>query len=258
LAKLGWVAHGQDGNRLFYDAVRTEATGDLDDAIASYEKAATQAHSANLHGNLANLYFKTGNHGKAILHYRKALLLAPNNRELRANLAQAREVARLPAHTPTADDSYFAPTTIDAWCWGVVVLFWLGLFGGLFFLRTLLPAYVKAMVASGWATLVALGTYATWRADNNTWLLTREAVTVAPVPTNGEEPSNIRLRRYAGDANEANAELKPGEIVRIDADEDSTLKQHVTPDGTVWYLARSRYGGKKGWATNEELIRVLD
>ncbi len=258
LTEFAWVAHGQDGNRLFYDAVRTEAAGDLDDAITYYEKAASQAHSANLHGNLANLYLKTGNHGKAILHYRKALLLAPNNRELRANLTQAREIAGLPVRKATVDDSYFAPTTIGVWCWGVVILFWAGLWGNLFFLRALLPFYLKAVVMSSWAILVAFGAYATWRTDNNIQLLAREAVAVASDTSNGEEPSSIRLRRFAGDANGANAELKPGEIVHIDVGEDSTLKEHETPDGTIWYLARSRYGGKKGWATTKELIRILD
>ena len=50
-------AGGQE-DRLFYDAVRTEAAGDLDQAINLYLEASTLSHSANLHGNLANLYFK--------------------------------------------------------------------------------------------------------------------------------------------------------------------------------------------------------
>jgi hypothetical protein len=67
----------------------------------------------------------------------------------------------------------------------------------------------------------------------------------------------IRLRRYAGDANDANAELKPGEVVRIDKDDTGQLKMHVTKDQVKWYLARSVSGGKKGWATEKELVRIL-
>jgi tetratricopeptide (TPR) repeat protein len=62
-------------DRLFYDAVRTEASGDLDQAINLYLKASALSHSANLHGNLANLYFKKEQFGHSILHFRKALLM---------------------------------------------------------------------------------------------------------------------------------------------------------------------------------------
>ena len=111
-------AEGKSAEDLFYvalmsfgEGVKAEAAGDFDKAINSYEKAASLAHSANLHGNLANLFFKIGDHGKAILHYRKALLLAPDNRELKANLARVREIAEIPIPLRSMDDSYFAPST---------------------------------------------------------------------------------------------------------------------------------------------------
>ena len=256
---LTCFTHGNEADRLFYEAVRVEDNGSLEDAIASYEEATAHAHSANLHGNLANLYFKMANHGKAILHYRKALLLDPDNQELKANLAHVRGVAGIPSPATTADDSYFAPTTTNTWCWITMILFWIGLLGGLFFLRAILPNSLKAVVVTIWATVVAFGSYAAWRADRNTTLLNREAVAVATnTSAKGEERQLIRLRRYAGDSNEANAELKPGEIVRIDVGDESNLKKHVTPDGTIWLLARSRLGGKKGWATSKELMKILD
>ena len=179
LATLACFAHGNEADRLFYEAVRVEAKGELEDAIASYENAIAHAHSANLHGNLANLYFKMGNHGKAILHYYKALLLDSNNLELKANLAQVRNIAGLPSPKPSADDTYFAPTTTDAWCWTTMILFWIGLMSGLFFLRALLPNSAKIAVAASWAALVLFGAYASWRADRNIALLTRDAVAVA-------------------------------------------------------------------------------
>ena len=43
--------------QLFYDAVRFEATGNIDQAIENYEKILDQASSASLLGNLANLYY---------------------------------------------------------------------------------------------------------------------------------------------------------------------------------------------------------
>ena len=59
--------------QLFYDAVRLESTGDIVNAIQKYEKALSQASSANLHGNLANLYYLNDKYGNSILHYRKKL-----------------------------------------------------------------------------------------------------------------------------------------------------------------------------------------
>lgn len=252
------LANGEDGKHLFYVALQAEAKGNFDAAITSYERAADQAHTANLHGNLANLHFKVGHHGKAILHYRKALLLSPNDIELKANLARVMEIAEIPATIRSADDSYFAPSTIGTWCWSTAILFWVGLFAGIFVLRSLLSFYLKTATAVAWLTLVALGTYATWRADQNANNLFQEAVAIAPMDKIGENPNTIPLQRYAGNANSANAKLKSGESVQIDLDENATLKTHLTPDGTIWYLARSRSGGKKGWATNKQLIRLLD
>ena len=69
------VAFCGDEDRLFYDAVRAEASGNLDQAIDYYLKASKISHSANLYGNLANLFFKKEQFGLAILYFRKALLL---------------------------------------------------------------------------------------------------------------------------------------------------------------------------------------
>jgi tetratricopeptide (TPR) repeat protein len=253
------IVSGNEADRLFYEAVRVEAQGELDAAIALYEGAKTFAHSANLYGNLGNLYFKTNHYGKAILNYKKAILLVPENLEFKANLRQVMEVANLPIATPTADDSYFAPNTINLWCWLTVALFWSGLIGGFFLWGAILPIWGKAGMLATWAALVGLGMYACWRSDNNAALLFREAVAIAESPADAmEEPGVIPLRRYAGETNEANAELKSGEIVRIEVEDGGKLKTHVSSDGVVWYLARSRSGGKKGWAKKIELRRILN
>ena len=247
-----------EANRPFYDGVRAEASGDLDAAIASYEKAAAISHSANLHGNLANLHYKTGSSGKAVLHYRQALLMDPGNPEISSNLAFARKAAGLPPASPSADDFYFAPESISIWVWATTIAFWLGIYLGLLLTRSYISAFAKITGVIGWAGIVAFGTYAIWRANRNIDFLAREAVAVLPSQANeGNETAVIRLRRYAGDANDANAELKPGEVVRIDKDDTGQLKMHVTKDQVKWYLARSVSGGKKGWATEKELVRIL-
>ncbi|MFT4063033.1 MAG: tetratricopeptide repeat protein [Edaphocola sp.] len=49
----------------------------------------TYPESAGLHYNLGNVYYRKNQVGKAILHYEKARLLAPNNKEIVDNLILA-------------------------------------------------------------------------------------------------------------------------------------------------------------------------
>ena len=60
-----------------------------------YCEIAKTDHSANLHANLANLYFKLENYARVILHLRKAIWLDPENREYADNLAYALELASI-------------------------------------------------------------------------------------------------------------------------------------------------------------------
>ena len=74
-------ASANSKEQLFYDAVRLEATGDLENAIINYEKASLHQSSANLHANLANLYYKTNDYGRSILNFRKAILFLDKKNE---------------------------------------------------------------------------------------------------------------------------------------------------------------------------------
>ena len=106
---------GNEAVRLFYDGVRAEGSGNLETAVESYEKALEFSHSSNLHSNLANLHFKMGRYGKAVLHFRKALLLDPSNDEIKANLAFTREKAGLSPKASSVGDFYFAPANSNFW-----------------------------------------------------------------------------------------------------------------------------------------------
>lgn len=62
------------------------------DAVAAYEKVlATGVESGNLHFNLGNAYFKSGDVGRAVLAYERARRLIPRDPDLHANLGYARE-----------------------------------------------------------------------------------------------------------------------------------------------------------------------
>lgn len=62
----------------------------------------TDVQSVELQYNLANAYFKNNELGKAILHYERALLLAPNNEDVRynLNLAEANRVDEIEVLPP--------------------------------------------------------------------------------------------------------------------------------------------------------------
>lgn len=83
-----------------YDqAVAAEARGDRAAAMRGFEEAAGGFQSlleqgyrnASLEYNLGNAYLRLGRLGYAILHYRRALELAPRDPDVRANLELARQ-----------------------------------------------------------------------------------------------------------------------------------------------------------------------
>ena len=78
------------GNQLYQE-------GDYAGAIEAYEAVITAGFdSADLHYNLGNAYFKAGELGRSILEWERALLRAPSDADVLANLELAR--------TLTADD----------------------------------------------------------------------------------------------------------------------------------------------------------
>ena len=58
-------------------------------AAERYEQASASSAQATLYYNLGNTYYKLGDYGRAVLNYRRALHLAPRDRDTRANLALA-------------------------------------------------------------------------------------------------------------------------------------------------------------------------
>lgn len=114
-------------------------------AIQIYEKLLQTGEAAAIYYNLGNSYYKTDNIGKAIVNYERALLLQPDNADIRANL----EIARLKTVdkvTPVPDIFFVAwikslmnTLSIDAWAkLGIIffVLFLISLFAFLFLKQT--------------------------------------------------------------------------------------------------------------------------
>ena len=75
--------HWETGNKAYIE-------GNYDKAIAEYSAILDGGeYSMKLYYNLANAYFKSGNIGKSILYYNKALRIAPSQEDIRHNLTIA-------------------------------------------------------------------------------------------------------------------------------------------------------------------------
>ena len=87
-------ARGGEGKRnaeIYNKANEHFAAKDYRNALRLYRELVERGvENAALYYNLGNTYFKTGNAGYAVLYYEKSLELAPFDRDVRANLGNAR------------------------------------------------------------------------------------------------------------------------------------------------------------------------
>ena len=108
LASTGRGAGFDQGNDFY-------AAGQFADAVKAYETQVGHGdYSANLFYNLANADFRLGHRGKAILNYRRALLLDPSHAEAASNLSFIRGGENL------------VPSSSAAWTWAAAVAGWVG------------------------------------------------------------------------------------------------------------------------------------
>ncbi len=131
-----WAQNAFDEGNKFYQKEQYQQ------AISSYESVlATGKHSAELYFNLANCYYKLHRVAPAVYNYEKALLLSPNDTEIKTNLEFARKMA--------VDDIKIVPKVgfnkliadftskyhYDTWAWIAVAFAFVFLlfFGGYYF-----------------------------------------------------------------------------------------------------------------------------
>jgi len=90
LFSLGLFAQNE---ALFEKANTLYNEGQYAEAIDNYrEILETEKHSADLYYNLANAHYKLNNIGPSIYYYEKALLLNPNDADIKNNMAFARNM----------------------------------------------------------------------------------------------------------------------------------------------------------------------
>jgi len=88
ISQVFWAQTAFDQGNKFYQKENYEA------AISSFESVVNSGkQSAELYFNLANCYYKLHKVAPAIYNYEKALLLSPNDTEIKTNLEFARKMA---------------------------------------------------------------------------------------------------------------------------------------------------------------------
>ncbi|MFH1686783.1 MAG: tetratricopeptide repeat protein [bacterium] len=192
-------------NRLYEDK-------DYASAVQLYQSILDQGMESDaLYFNLGNAYFKAGDLGRAVLNYKLASRLAPDNEDIRANLEFAQQYTSVQMEGVQLNpieglmEGVVGSQRLDNLAWACAALFVLtmvllilrfGLAVRTSWLRTLTVAVVLALVLAG-----GLTTYK-FRHD----YVTRRAVIVA-----GEAPV------YTGPSTQSELELRgaPGLIVEI-------------------------------------------
>ncbi len=93
---IGFTHAGEDGSKLpnFYQANELYNQGKYEAALEVYQEVAKSSPGYPVFYNMGNSYFRLGQIGNSIVHYRKALRYDPRNSELVANLRYAREEAK--------------------------------------------------------------------------------------------------------------------------------------------------------------------
>ncbi len=86
-----WVS--AQNETLFNEATKVYNEGDYEKAVENYLKILENGeHSAELYFNLGNSYYKLNQIAPSIYYYEKALLLKPNDAEIKNNLAYAQNM----------------------------------------------------------------------------------------------------------------------------------------------------------------------
>lgn len=80
------IVSASENPRLYFDGIKNYNNGEYDKAVEVFEKiAGEEIRNGKLFYNLANAHFKSGNIGKSIVWYERALQLIPNDPDLKFN-----------------------------------------------------------------------------------------------------------------------------------------------------------------------------
>ena len=113
----------------FAKANQEFAQGHFKEAISGYEALIRSGQwSANVFYDLGNAYFRTGDFGRAILNYERALALERHHPEATANLQIARDEAHALEIQPSGPERYLQFASVNQYSIAAAIAFWLAIF----------------------------------------------------------------------------------------------------------------------------------
>src|SRR5436309_5108970 len=113
----------------FAKANQEFAQGHFKEAISGYEALIRSGQwSANVFYDLGNAYFRTGDFGRAILNYERALALERHHPEATANLQIARDEAHALEMQQSWPERHLEFASINQYSIAAAVAFWVGVF----------------------------------------------------------------------------------------------------------------------------------
>lgn len=153
------------------------------EAINYYQKAMAQGKTVALFFNLANAYAQDYQVGLAVLNYRRALLYAPRNADVQANLTFLHEQESIADFPPAFAQSMVTYLTHTTWLYVAVVLFWIFLFlslGGFYYSyknKYVICVIVISLIGCLFATYA---TYLSARLDSHAIVISQSVLKLAP------------------------------------------------------------------------------
>src|SRR5436190_1096226 len=113
----------------FAKANQEFAQGHFKEAISGYEALIRSGQwSANVFYDLGNAYFRTGDFGRSILNYERALALERHHPEATANLQIARDEAHALEIQPSSLERYLQFASVNEYSIAAATAFWLAIF----------------------------------------------------------------------------------------------------------------------------------
>ncbi len=221
----------------FAKANQEYAQGHFKEAISGYETLVRAGQwSANVFYDLGNAYFRTGDFGRAVLNYERALVLEPHHPEATANLQIARDEAHALELQPGRLERYLEFVSVNQYTVTAAVAFWIAAFclAALVFTRrrsraTLTLLLVMLLISAG-------GIVATWQLERGS-----EGSALAVVTG-----KDVQARLATADTANSVLALPPGSEVKI-----------LSTRGDWIYAALPN--NLRGWipAKNAERVRLL-
>jgi tetratricopeptide (TPR) repeat protein len=153
----------------FTKANQEYAQGHFKEAISGYEALVRAGQwNATLFYDLGNAYFRTGDFGRAILNYERALALDRHHPEATANLQIARDEARALELRQSWPERHLQFASVNQYCIAAAIAFWLAAFAivMLIFARRRSATLIAALVFC--LPLGAISLYAVYTLERGT------------------------------------------------------------------------------------------